>query len=78
MLNVNALSDISISDTKSLVHFHLSHILVDVCLNGTYFPVAYFLITVCYCYCLFNVKCPIVTFYNLFYPGKCQNILLIN
>ena len=51
--NVNALGDISFDDTKSRVHLKLSHILVDVCLNGTYFPMAYFVITLCYCYCLF-------------------------
>ena len=64
MSNVNALSDISPDDTRSCVHFSLSHIFVDVCLNGTYFPVAYFVITLCYCYCLFNVEYTIVTFTN--------------
>ena len=76
MSNANSLSDISPDDTKSYVHFSLSHIFVDVCLNGTYFPVAYFVITLCYCYCLFNVEYAIVTFYK-FYPDKCQTILLI-
>ena len=76
MSNANALSDISPDDTKSCVHFSLSHIFVDVCLNGTYFPVAYFVITLCYCYCLFNVEYAIVTFCK-FYPDKCQTILLI-
>ena len=76
MSNANALTDISPDDTKSCVHFSLSHIFVDVCLNGTYFPVAYFVITLCYCYCLFNVEYAIATFYK-FYPDKCQTILLI-
>ena len=67
MSNANALSDISPDDTKSCVHFSLSHIFVDVCLNDTYFPVAYLVITLCYCYCLFNVEYAIVTFYK-FYP----------
>ena len=44
MSNTNALSDISPDDAKSCVHFSLSHIFVDVCLNGTYFPVAYFIL----------------------------------
>lgn len=76
MSNANALSDISPDDTKSCAHFSLSHIFVDVCLNGTYFPVAYFVMTLCYCYCLFNVEYAIVTFYK-FYPDKCQTILFI-
>ena len=45
MSNVNALSDIFLDDTKSCVYFSLSHILGDVCLNGTNFPVEYFVIT---------------------------------
>ena len=55
--NVNALGDISLDDSKSCVHFNLSRILFDVWLNGT-FPVAYFIKTLCYCYCLFNLECP--------------------
>ena len=73
---VNARSAILLNDTKSCVRFSFGHILADVCLNSTYFPVACFVITLCYSYCLFHVECAIVTFYR-FYPDKCQTILPI-